>query len=209
MMRTTAPIAIVGCMVAAILGCAAAQIPKGTSGSMGSSGSGVPDSVAFSLVLERIRDQTTGPLRIDPSPLRDEVFFADQPHQADTSAVLVSARSARARWLTALGVPEDEVERALGCILNGLETPEQRAGIRAQCPITTPYGGAAIGIVTRSDGDHAPNGLVGSWGPWRVRAVQYAVHPSSRGSWSVFDYYLSQIDGRWRIVGRSTVLHAN
>ena len=166
------------------------------------------DSTAFSLVVARYLQQHTGPVRIDPAPPVD-LRAAAATGRTGLDSRNEQLRRTRRAHLASLRVPEDSLERALRCVLGGLETPAERERVRGECPEWPPYSGLAVQVATRTEFDLEPAGLVGSMGPWRVRAVEYTVHPTQRGSWSVYDYYLSPCEGVWRIVGRSTVIHAN
>jgi hypothetical protein len=166
------------------------------------------DSAAFSLVVARFLQQHTGPVRIDPAPPvhLGAAAATRRTGLGSTDEQLLRKRRAH---LASLGVPEDSLERALGCVLSGLETPAERERVREGCPEWAPYSGLAVELPTRTESNLKPTGLVGIMGPWRVRAVEYAVHPTQRRSWAVYDYYLSPCERSWRVVGRSTVVHAN
>jgi hypothetical protein len=196
--------AMVAIALAMNSGCAAVQATAPAPGEPLDAATVVGDSTAFALVVARVRSQIAGPLRVDPSPLGNEGWSSAQQRQADTSL-----RPARARHLSALGIPEDSVEQAGQCRLNGLETPAQRALVPERCSAITPYLGVEVGVPERSESNPAPGGLLGTVGPWRVRAYQYWVHPSERVSGAIFDYYLSLTERGWQIVGRATVLYGD
>ncbi len=175
-------------------------------------GPALPDSTAFRLVIEAIEKIEGASVRADPRPLVPE-FNPPISGLAPLEAAYTTADTTKAERLEVLRREEiqaDSAAGALNCILNGLETPEQRATVRAECPNVEEHSGVAASLPWHSAPPDPPNGPVGRVTPWRVRVTYYGVSPTERGGWSMLDYYFAPgPKSTWEIVGRTTVLHAD
>ena len=161
------------------------------------------DTSAFALLLETLRADTvtefsTGPLRVDARPLRNDRNIHDVDPE-EWGHAKREEMTARRKTIRALGMVVDKAELPRYC---GATLVPLSVDVHGGCP-SKGRQVVVIGWPRRADA-LAPGDATPDTTRWTARVLRWGINP---GGYNVFsaDYVIERRDGRWQFVGMRPV----